>query len=134
MTDPHERFGRWWSGKVREFPGYILRVIDGDTCWALLDKGLRCYSAHPLRIADLDTPETYRPKDDAELERGRDATATARQLLGFDQGPHSQRMSRHVTVRTLRADPQVYGRWLADITLADGRDYATVMRELGHTK
>ncbi len=51
-------------------------VVDGDTFW---------FRAQKIRIADIDTPEIFSPKCDAERLLGQRATTRLLQLL--NQGP-----------------------------------------------
>jgi len=108
----------------------IVRVIDGDTVRADVDLGFRLTARLPLRIRDLDTPEIYRPKSEEEKIAGMKARDVAVELLipyDADGNPLDQ-----VVLITTYPDAGIYGRWSASITLPDGRDFATVMRELGH--
>lgn len=72
-----------------------LRVIDGDTF--VLQNG------ETIRIVDLDTPETWKPHCDKELDVGMQAADRLRDLL--DSGP--------VTLR--RSGTDRYGRTLASV-------------------
>lgn len=70
-----------------------FRIIDGDT--------FELQSGETIRIIDLDTPETWKPHCDKELEVGMRAADRLRELL--DSGP--------VTVRRNGMDR--FGRTLA---------------------
>lgn len=107
------------------YRGTIVRVVDGDTVHASLSLGFRVHLDDiNLRIAGINAPET-------STDAGRAAAAYAQQLLP---------VGTQVTVHTLHRltgeyageDEQgAYGRWLADLILPDGRDYAQVMLEAG---
>ena len=89
-----------------------LVAIDGDT--------LRL-GEEVIRIENIDTPESdWRAECDAERMLGRIATQRARRLL--------ERATIYNIER--QADPDVWGRTLARITL-DGRDYGEQMIRLG---
>lgn len=53
-----------------------ISVIDGDTVR---------YNGQRLRLLSIDTPETYKPRCDAELAKGREATARLRELVNRAQ-------------------------------------------------
>lgn len=106
---------------------HVKRVKDGDTIVVdvYIDIG---FSTHvikelTLRIKDLDTPETWRPLNDTEREHGKQATARAKQLLD----------NKNISIKTYK--PGKYGgRYIADITLPDGRDFKDVMINEGFQK
>ncbi len=100
----------------------VTRVIDGDTFEAEVDLGYHIKFTHKYRVLDLDTPETFRPKLPGEREAGRRATSAAENLL----------MGLPVHIKSTKAGK--YGRYLAAVTLPDGRDFSSVMKELGHVK
>lgn len=96
-------------------PATVERIIDGDTVVVTLDLGWRVYRiGEKLRIAGLNSPERG-------TQEGRDARDAARLLLP---------VGARGTV-TSDAKPS-FERTVGSIRLADGRDYAAVMVELGH--
>jgi endonuclease YncB( thermonuclease family) len=124
--DPEHKFMK----REYTYEARIVRVIDGDTVYADLDLGFRQTSRLPLRIRDLDTPEIYRPKSEEEKIAGMAARDAAKRLL-MDI-PEAEITIIPTVLITTHPDPGIYGRWSADITLPDGQDFATVMKELGH--
>ena len=103
------------------------RVIDGDTMEFIVDLGFGVTKEITVRVLDLDTWEV-RGKD---KRMGLAAKAAASHLLIPDGNPQP------VLLRTRKDrhgdDAQgKFGRWLADIRLPDGSDFAERMRELGH--
>lgn len=48
----------------------VDRVIDGDTIDAYFDLGFNITHKVRVRLMNLDTPETYRPKSQKELDAG----------------------------------------------------------------
>lgn len=98
----------------------VLRVVDGDTLVVSLDLGKYIHKVRveaPIRIASLYCPELNEPG-------GKDARA-------HTMGLATPGMT--VTVTTRKPDPRdPYGRIVADVTLPDGRDLATVVAEAGH--
>lgn len=107
---------------VYVFPAKVIRVVDGDTLdvSVVLPMGLKWDLR--LRVRNIDTPETWRPKTQAEAAHGKQATEYAIDLI--QQGPIWVRLG----------DWGVYNRAQADVILRDLRDYATVMREAGFEK
>lgn len=92
----------------------VERVLDADTVDVDLDLGMRAHLRTRLRVAHVDAPERF-------TAAGRDATAFAMLLLPTGSA---------VTVATRK--PDKYGRSLADVALADGRDYADQLIRAGH--
>jgi endonuclease YncB( thermonuclease family) len=72
-------------------------VVDGDTIW---------YRGSKIRIADIDTPETHRPRCAAEAARGAAATRRLHQLV--NAGPF--------TLQSINRDEDRYGRKLRILT------------------
>lgn len=104
-----------------EYSATITRVVDGDTVDCTVDLGFNLFKKVRFRILNIDTPETYRPRNEAEKVHGLAATARAEELLLY---------------QTLLVETGKFGkyRWLASIVLADGRDYAAVMKVEGFEK
>lgn len=99
----------------------LIRVKDGDTMDVTIDLGLGLYLSNTIRIINFDSAETWRPKNDAELKHGKEATELATKLL-----------SEPFQIRLY--DRGSFGRILCDIILSDGSDYATFMIEQGMEK
>lgn len=96
--------------RLWHYRAYIVRVIDGDTVVALIDKGFENIKREKLRLAGVDAPEV-RPKRGTEEERTAEkaaakiATDRVRELIEGKQ----------VVIRTYKTGK--FGRWLADIYL-----------------
>ena len=106
-----------------EYKAKITNIVDGDTFDASVDIGFSITINHRFRVIGLDTPETYRPKCLSEKEHGIKATERAKELL----------LDKEVIIKSERV-VGIYGRYGATITLADGRDFATVMLNEGFQK
>lgn len=104
------------------YKAIIRKVIDGDTIDATVDVGFSISINHRFRVHNFDAPESWRPRTEVEKIHGEAAKAKAIELLE----------GKTVTMTTYKLD--IYGRYAADIMLADGRDFATVMTELGMAK
>lgn len=83
----------------------VQRVIDGDTLKLRVDQGLSTYRDIYVRLAHVNTPEIRHA--DGPRARDRVAELVAREPL---------------TVTTVRDRTERYGRYLAEITNADGID------------
>lgn len=89
----------------------VERVVDGDTYWLHLDVGFRQTQLTHVRLDGFDTPELFRPENDHEAAKAREAREFVVAWLGED-GP--------VYVHT-RKDPDSFGRWLG-VVFRDGPD------------
>lgn len=104
------------------YKAIITRVVDGDTFDAIVDLGFTVSVKQRLRLKDVDTPETWRPKTTAEAEHGSKATSFVKELIE----------GKSVTLKSVKA--AVYSRYEAYITLPDGRDLGTLLIENGFEK
>jgi micrococcal nuclease len=82
-----------------DYRAEVVRIIDGDTVKFRLDLGFRLTFTTNFRMKGYDSPETYRPKSDEELERGQAATAELTRLLGL--GPITVHSKKHGKYRWL---------------------------------
>ena len=57
-----------------KYRGRVVHVVDGDTLDILVDVGFNISHKIRIRLANVDTPEIYRPSCEAELEHGREAS------------------------------------------------------------
>lgn len=105
-----------------EYKATVERIVDGDTYDLEVDLGFSVKIKHRFRLNGIDTPEIWRPKSEAEREHGEAATEFVTNLMA----------GSIVTVKSHKLG--IYGRYDADITLSDGRDLATVLREEGFEK
>lgn len=97
----------------------IIRVVDGDTVEAVVDLGFRVLLEMPLRIYGINTPERGQP--------GFTEAATAlRKMLKMVPTTRNQNPSCRVSVNTIKSSEK-YGRYLAEIFLADGSSVAERM-------
>ena len=95
-------------------PAVIVRVIDGDTVVVHMEimPGFVLHEAH-VRVEGINAPEL-------NTAAGRDAWNVAKSLLP----PNS-------VVAITMHDTDKYGRMLGKIKLTDGRDFGTVMVDMG---
>jgi endonuclease YncB( thermonuclease family) len=100
----------------------VLEVIDGDTFKAELDLGLGLYLHKEVRIKDLDCPEIFRPKSEAERIKG---------ILAKDKAETYLKMEE-VTLFIHGIDK--YGRILSEVHLYNGKNFSELMIEEGFGK
>jgi endonuclease YncB( thermonuclease family) len=93
--------------------------VDGDTYDFLVDVSFNQYAYQVIRLADIDTPETNRKES---REAGLAALWFVRELM-----PVGSRVALHT-----QKDPDSFGRFIAHIQLADGRDLGQEILDAGH--
>ena len=104
----------------------VVKVIDGDTLRFKLSLGFRMECVQTFRLRNIDTPEIYRPRNDAELKHGQEARDFIVKL--FD-GADEILVHSHKT--------GLYGRWEADVTVTkDGsvHDLVELLKNGGFEK
>ena len=109
------------------YPGVtVINVVDGDTFDAIIKVdvgfGIETALTDRFRVMLFDSPEIFHPVNDAELQHGKLAKSFAQYLL----------IGNPVTIQSYKGEK--YGRYLAKITLHDGRDFAEAMIEKGFQK
>lgn len=100
----------------------VKRVIDGDTFEFTMDLGFEIYANMIFRLRGIDTPETWRPKTEAEREHGEQATALVKEAIE----------NKVVLVKTYKADK--YGRYLCDVIFDNGLNLASYLEIKGMSK
>lgn len=109
------------NNKMYTYKAKIIRVIDGDTFEAIIDLGFGVNFTTKLRLAEIDTPETYRPKTEGERAHGEAATAFVKDFIG----------DGYVTIKTSKQGK--YGRYIAYVSVA-GEDLTQLLIEHGFEK
>ena len=104
-----------------EYNAEVTRIVDADTFDAVVDLGFFIKITLRFRVRNYDAPETWRPRNNAELEHGKRATEYAKTLL-----------NKPIRIKSFGIG--IYGRFSADVTLFDGRDYVAVMKDFGFSK
>lgn len=64
------------------YHGHVVRVIDGDTFEVVIQLGFDLTIQKNIRLKDFDTPETWRPRNEAEKLHGTKATEFVEDLIG----------------------------------------------------
>ena len=91
-----------------EYRAKVIRVIDGDTFLILFDLGLGVFKEEKVRLARVDTPETYGVKKDSqEYMDGKRSTKFVVDWLSLN--------NNEVFVKTLKDKKGTYGRYLVEI-------------------
>lgn len=100
---------------IRTYPGCtVIRVVDGDTVWVMVDLGFDLYRRTNVRLARCDTPELFHIG-------GLAAKAGLSALL-----PVTER----VTLISEKVDS--FGRAIGELILPDGRNVTDEMVAQGY--
>ncbi|WP_433731040.1 thermonuclease family protein [Actinoplanes sp. CA-051413] len=112
---PAARYGGRWNGKwMWRWPATVLRACDADTITCDIDMGVPTHLQVNVRVAHVNAPETG-------TAEGQAATVWAEQALPSG-----------MTVELTSRGMDKWQRPLAEITLADGRDYGARLIDAGH--
>jgi micrococcal nuclease len=101
-----------YDDRLWHYRAFILRVIDGDTAVAMIDKGFGNYQLENLRFWGINTPE-LRPRKgtpeerEAEKVEAKKAKARVEELI----------LGKEVLIKTAKSGK--FGRFLAEIYLPD---------------
>jgi micrococcal nuclease len=119
------------SNPLYLFNATVTKVKDGDTFVAVLDQGFGNAKKATFRLRGIDTPETWRPKTDAEDAHGQLATAFVTNLF--------TEVGMKVYVHSLLAETSIYGRYDAHVYLsledfAAGKHLTSMLIEAGFSK
>lgn len=98
----------------RVYPATVIRWVDGDTVDMDVDLGFHMHGLLRFRLTDVNTPERGMPG-------WAEATARANELAP---------VGAHIMAFTQK-DGDKYGRWLAHITLDDGRTVNKILLSEG---
>lgn len=101
----------------------IVRIVDGDTVIAIVDLGFRVRMEMPLRIYGINTPERGQPLHDKAIE-------VLSRILRMRPTKARPEPRAKVSVNTIKPSDK-YGRYLAEIFLADGSSVAERMIAAG---
>jgi micrococcal nuclease len=104
-------------GKLYHYRAEVLRVVDGDTFEAMVDRGDSIWSKKTIRILGIDAPEMKGPSKAAGQQ--------ARNFLAL----HLASFGNRLIIKTQKADS--FGRSLADCWTSDGYSVAWWMIQNG---
>lgn len=94
------------------YPATVKRVVDGDTLDLIIDLGFTVQVVVRVRLADIDTPETYGVKHDSDEYA---AGLAAKQYVER----WCDDFERRVLVKTDKGTGK-FGRWLATVSAPNG--------------
>ena len=102
-----------------EYACTIKGWVDGDTVDVVIDLGFHIALAERVRVAGINSPEVH-SKSPVEKSKG---------LAALDYAEHLAPAGSVLKIQTAKAtkETEKFGRWLASIALADGRDFGAVM-------
>lgn len=104
-----------------EYKAFLKRVVDGDTYDLIIDVGFSILIEHRFRLKGVDTPETWRPKTEAERVHGEAATVFVTKEL----------TNKELIVSSSKLG--IYGRYECDI-MYDSKDLAEELKKSGFEK
>ena len=94
-----------------EYKAILDRVVDGDTLDAIIDVGFKMTTNQRIRLAHINTPETFRVKRTSkEYKKGVEAKHYVEKRLADNQN--------EMRIETYK-NPGKYGRYLGIIWLGD---------------
>lgn len=104
----------------------LVAWLDGDTCDVKIDLDFDIWLNMRIRVDGINSPEIH-SKNPVEKKAGTLARSHA-ELLAPTQQTY--------LIETAKAgkEREKFGRWLAKITLKDGRDFAKAMIDAGQAK
>jgi len=111
---------------VYTYSAEVVRVVDGDTIDCRVELGFNTKTDVRFRVYSedqkyFDTPETWRPKTEDEAEHGSQSSIRAKELLE----------GQKIVLKSIKKGKY---RYLAEVFLPDGRNYANVMVKEGYQK
>lgn len=112
------------------YPCVLLKIIDGDTLVLLIDKEQDDFKRIRVRLVGINCPEI----SGEEKPLGVEATVFTQKLLGPPGNVRDFILKGVATLRVAVGEPDKYGRWLAKVTLEDGRDLADELVKANHAK
>ncbi|MCG6185936.1 thermonuclease family protein [Maribellus maritimus] len=94
-----------------QYKATVKRIVDGDTLDVVIDLGFKITTNQRIRLANINTPETYNVKKDSdEYSRGMESKIFVEQRIAANDF--------EVIIETDK-DVGKYGRYIGTIRLAD---------------
>ena len=94
-----------------QYTATVERIVDGDTIDVVIDLGFKITTNQRIRLANINTPETYNVKKDSEeYGRGMEAKIYVEQRISAN---------KHKIVLETNKDVGKYGRYIGIVRLAD---------------
>ena len=101
-----------------EYKAHVTNIGDGDTFDAEVDLGFGIVARHRFRLEGIDTPETWRPKTEAEKAHGMEAAKFVRSLI----------LGKDVILKSHKLG--IYGRYSADVYVKTIDHYISLVEML----
>jgi micrococcal nuclease len=95
-----------------EFWATVIRWVDGDTLTMMVDQWFDDFKRITCRVLGINTPERGKPGYTEATEYGESFAPPG----------------TTIAIRTYK--PDSFGRWLAEVQLPDGREYAAEILDL----
>ncbi len=96
-----------------QYKALVERVVDGDTIDVIIDLGFKITTNQRIRLAGINTPETYNVKKDSdEFKKGMQAKIFVEQRLNVNKN--------EILIETDKLTGK-YGRYIGTIFLADSK-------------
>lgn len=110
-----------------QYKAIVDRIIDGDTLDVIIDLGFKITTHQRIRLAKINTPETYNVKKDSEeYQKGLAAKQFVEQRLAAN--------NYEILLETEKVTEK-YGRYVGTIWLADKEiTLNDELVEMGHAK
>jgi endonuclease YncB( thermonuclease family) len=103
----------------------VMRVIDGDTIVVMAEIAPNLIAEWSVRLAGIDTPETFRPKCEKERALGKLATQFVKNRFPTNQG------NPWVLLRYVK-DDKFSGRVVADVHISKSTTLNKLLIDNGH--
>jgi micrococcal nuclease len=110
-----------------QYKAFVERIVDGDTMDVIIDLGFKITTNQRIRLANINTPETYTVKKNSEeYQKGMAAKQYVEQRIAAN--------SNEILLETEK-DTEKYGRYIGTIWLADKEiTLNDELVEMGHAK
>jgi len=116
--------------KLYQYRAKVERIVDGDTCYVMLDMGFHCYHVESLRLAGVDAPELFRGDNVLAGIAAKDFVRAWVEDAGVDRGTND--IYWPFEVETFK-ERQTFGRYIGHIVRRDtGESLADALVEAGH--
>ncbi len=94
-----------------QYKAKVERIVDGDTLDVIIDLGFKITTFQRIRLARINTPETYNVKKDSEeYQKGMDAKQYVEERIAANKN--------EINLETEKVTEK-YGRYIGTIWLAD---------------
>lgn len=103
-----------------EYKANVTKITDGDTIRVEVKLGFGATLLIKVRVNGIDTPEIFRPRNEAELQHGREAKKFLEDTI----------LGKTVRIKTYKMS---FDRYVADVFVED-KNLAEILKEEGFEK